>query len=252
MHIFVITHFHESFASSIVAIEDVLQNFQHFVGGAVLAIPLLQIHLEILLRGDLGAIGAGHHDLLSAHAPTFCSEVDAFTGALGHIASRVAHQGHAADHAPGAGMLGDRMGFHLDDFTVQEAFLGPFADAFLQALDQALVVLHGSRTHGDVVVFREDPGIEIWGDIGSHIHFRQALVVLHLFRGQLDALLESDGHVVVASIHRFGNPAVGSIGPNNQIHFQRFALAGGLARRVVRVGEGVRPLPLAARIDLGH
>ena len=59
-------------------------------------------------------------------------------------------------------MFGNRMGFHLDDFTMQQAIAGPQTNAFLQPLDQALVLLHRAGTHGHMVVLGENPGIEIW------------------------------------------------------------------------------------------
>ncbi|MFM9102898.1 MAG: geranylgeranyl reductase, partial [Cyanobium sp.] len=45
---------HKGFSGRIVAVEDVLEDFKHFVGGAVLALPLLQILLEVSLAGHLG------------------------------------------------------------------------------------------------------------------------------------------------------------------------------------------------------
>ena len=53
------------------------------------------------------------------------------------------------------------MGFHLDHFTLEQTLIGPLPDAPLQTLDQALVLLHGSRSNGHVVVFGEHPGVEV-------------------------------------------------------------------------------------------
>lgn len=48
-------------------------------------------------------------DGLRAHAPTLCGEVDAFSGALGHIACGITHQDGTVLHAPRARMLWDWM-----------------------------------------------------------------------------------------------------------------------------------------------
>ena len=58
-------------------------------------------------------------------------------------------------------MLWDRMRFHLDDLTLEQALTGSFANAFLKTFDQGLIFLHGPCPHGDVVVFREHPGIKV-------------------------------------------------------------------------------------------
>jgi hypothetical protein len=144
------------------------------------------------------------------------------------------------------------MGFHLDHFTIEQTFFSALANAFLQALDQGLVLLHGAGAHGNVVVFGKHPGIEIGRHIGAHIHFSKTLIVLHLFRGQLDALLEGDRHVVIAGIHGLGDPAIGPIGTDDHIHDHVLGHTGGLAGAVIGVVQGVGTLALAAGINLGH
>ena len=68
-------------------------------------------------------------------------------------------------------MFGDRMGFHLDHFALEQTIAGSLADALLQTLNQGLILLHGAGSHRDMIVFGKDPGIKIRGNIGSHIHF---------------------------------------------------------------------------------
>ena len=58
-------------------------------------------------------------------------------------------------------MFRNRVGFHLDHFAIDQALLGTLTDAFLQAFDQALVLLHRASSHGHVVVLGENPGVEI-------------------------------------------------------------------------------------------
>ena len=116
-------------------------------------------------------------------------------------------------------MLRNRMGFDLDDFAVNQPFFGSFTDALLESLDQPLVLLHGSSTNRHVVVLGEHPGIKVWRYISTHIHLSQVFVVLHLLGRQSDALLESDGHVVVTGIHSLGHSTISAISPHNQINF---------------------------------
>ena len=143
------------------------------------------------------------------------------------------------------------MGFHLDHFPFDQALAGPLTDAHLQVFDQGLVFLHGAGADRHVVVFGEDPGVEVRRDIGADVHLGQALVVAHLFGRKLDPLLEGDGHVVIAGIHRFGDAAVGTIGANDQIHLKAFGGAGGRTIAVVRVLQGVGTLALGSGLDLG-
>ena len=149
-------------------------------------------------------------------------------------------------------MFWNRMGLHLDHFAIEQAFFGPLTDAFLQALNQGLVVLHRSSTHGHVVVLWKDPGVKIGRHISAHIHLSQAFVIFHLFGRQLDAFLECNGNVVIAGIHRLGNTAVGPIGADDQIHLQGLGLPGGFPRGVIGIGERVRALAVLAGVDFGH
>jgi hypothetical protein len=50
-----------------------------------------------------------------------------------------------------------------------------------------------------MVILGEHPAIEIRGNIITHIHLSQVLVVLHLVIGDADALLLMDGQVSILS-----------------------------------------------------
>ena len=215
LHIFVVAHLYKSFAGCVISVENILQNFQHLIGGTVLLVPDFQINLQIFFAGNLAAITAGLHHLLCAHAPTLGGKINTFTGALGYISSCIAHQGHPANDAPGAGMFRNGVGLHLDHLTIEQALFSPLADANLQALNQGLIFLHGACADGNMVILGENPCIKVWGNIGSHVHLGQIFIIFHLFRWQLDALLESDCHVVIAGIHCLGHPAIGAIGTND-------------------------------------
>ena len=49
-----------------------------------------------------------------------------------------------------------------------------------------------------MVVLGEHPSVEVGGDVVTNVHLSELLVELHLLVGDLDALLESDGVVVLA------------------------------------------------------
>ena len=102
-------------------------------------------------------------------------------------------------------MFWDRVGFHLDHFTFEQALVGPLTDAALQTFDQALVLLHRPRADGNVVVFGEHPGVKIRRNIRADVHLGQIFVVSHLLGRKFDPLLERDRHVVIAGIHGLGN-----------------------------------------------
>ena len=115
----------------------------------------------MLLGGNHRAVLGDLNDGLRAHPPALGGEIDALTGAFGDVSRGVTDQGHPADHTAGTGVLGDRMGFDLDHFAFEQALVRPLPDALLQTFDQALVLLHGAGAHGHVVVFGEDPGVEV-------------------------------------------------------------------------------------------
>ena len=229
-----------------------MQQLQHLVGGAIFTIPFLDVNLEIGFGGDGLTLLASRHDLFGAHAATFSGEINPLARALGDITGGITHQGHATHHPAGTGMLGDWVGLYLDHFAIEQALFSPFPDALLQTLNQGLVLLHGAGAHSYVVVFREHPGVEIWRHIGSDIHFGQVFVILHLFGWQLNPLLESNRHVVIASIHRLGNAAIGPIGANDQINGQFLGNTSGFTGAVIGVMEGIGALALGAGINFGN
>ena len=98
------------------------------------------------------------------------------------------------------------MGFDLDDFAALKALGRAGANARLELLDLGLVDPHGASAYGDVVVLREDPGVEVGGDIVAHVHFGQVFVVGHFVVGQANALLEGDRIVVIPGLDGLGNP----------------------------------------------
>ena len=142
------------------------------------------------------------------------------------------------------------MRFHLDHFAFEQALVGPFSDALLQTLDQALVLLHGAGAHCHMVVLGEHPGIEVRRNIRADVHLGQILVIGHLFGRKLDPLLEGDGHVVVPGIHRFGHAGVGTVSADDQVHIEALLFAGGAAAAVVGVMKGVGTLSVVTGVDL--
>mmetsp|Transcript_5835 Transcript_5835/g.10519 ORF Transcript_5835/g.10519 Transcript_5835/m.10519 type:complete len:428 (-) Transcript_5835:55-1338(-) len=181
------------------------------------------------------------HDRLSAHATTLGSKIDALTRALSHIPCRITHEDGAVLHAPRARVLRDRVGLNTNDLPALNAYGGTVTDALLVALD-SLLVDDGAGSDCHVVALGEDPGVEIWRHIISHVHLGTVLIVVHLRLRDAHALLESNGILVVASLNVLCDAAVGAICSHHNINFKGLLLplAGiaFLAAKVV-VGEGV-------------
>ena len=79
LHVLVVTHLDEGFSGGVIAIENSLQDVQHRVGGAVLAVPALEVgRLDLLLSGDGGSAIGDFHDCFGTHPAALGSEVDAF------------------------------------------------------------------------------------------------------------------------------------------------------------------------------
>ena len=146
-------------------------------------------------------------------------------------------------------MFRDGMRLNLDDLAFVKTFCGAFTNPLLQALDQALVLLHRPCPHGHMVVFGEHPGIEIRGNVGTDVHLSQILVIGHFLRRKLDPLLKGDGNVVIAGIHGFGHPGIGAIGTDDQIHIQRLLFPGWSSATVIGVMDGVGTLSFLTGIN---
>ena len=84
-------------------------------------------------------------------------------------------------------MLGDGVRFDLDHLAFEQTLAGAITDPSLETLNQALVLLHRAGANRHVVVFGEDPGIEIGGHISAHVHLGEIFVVGHLLSRQLPA-----------------------------------------------------------------
>mmetsp|Transcript_76284 Transcript_76284/g.120466 ORF Transcript_76284/g.120466 Transcript_76284/m.120466 type:complete len:499 (-) Transcript_76284:183-1679(-) len=219
LDILLLAQFHKTLTGSIAGVKDLLQQIQDQIGWAVLAIPLTKVLHQIGLIDHAGALLGVLHDGLCAHATALGGEVDAFTGALGHVARCITHQDGTILHTPRPRVLRDRMRLHPDDVATLNAGGCSVADALLVLLD-ALLVHHRAGAHGHMVTLGEDPGIEVRRHILAHVHLGPLLVVIHLLLRDLHSLLEGNGIFVVSSFDIFGHPAVGAIGPNHHIHLQ--------------------------------
>ena len=149
-------------------------------------------------------------------------------------------------------MLWDGVSFHLDHFTFEQAFGGAFSNALLQALNQALVLLHRAGTNCHVVVFREHPGVEIGRHICADVHLSEILVIRHLLRWKFDPFLEGNRHFVITRVHCFGHPGVGTISANDQIHIKGFWVPCWTTLAVVGVVNAIWALPVFAGVDFLH
>ena len=146
-------------------------------------------------------------------------------------------------------MLWNGVSFHLDHFTFEQAFGGAFSNALLQALNQALVLLHRAGTNCHVVVFREHPGVEVGRHICADVHLSEILVIRHLLRWKFDPFLEGNRNVVITGIHRFRHSGVGAISPDDQIHIQGFWVPSRTATAVIGVVDAIRALPVVTGVD---
>mmetsp|Transcript_26347 Transcript_26347/g.40808 ORF Transcript_26347/g.40808 Transcript_26347/m.40808 type:complete len:298 (+) Transcript_26347:630-1523(+) len=138
-------------------------------------------------------------------------------------------------------MLRDGVSLDLDDLSALNFIGGTVADGLLVLLDSRAVD-NGSSSNTNVVVLGEDPSIEIGRDIITDIHLCHLLVKLHLLVGDLNTLLESDGEVVLSSIHGLSNAAVGSIGTDDQIKLTALGSSRGVASLILLEVDGVRLL----------
>eukprot|EP00959_Pyramimonas_sp_CCMP1952_P123502 2581918-Pyramimonas_sp.AAC.1 len=95
LHVLVGAHLHKRLARGVGAVEHLLQDVEHLVGGPVLAVPLVQVHAQVGLVNGEGAVLGALNNRLGTHAAGLGGKVDALAGALGHVAGGVAHERHA-------------------------------------------------------------------------------------------------------------------------------------------------------------
>mmetsp|Transcript_76283 Transcript_76283/g.120462 ORF Transcript_76283/g.120462 Transcript_76283/m.120462 type:complete len:339 (-) Transcript_76283:652-1668(-) len=241
LDILLLAQFHKTLTGSIAGVKDLLQQIQDQIGWAVLAIPLTKVLHQIGLIDHAGALLGVLHDGLCAHATALGGEVDAFTGALGHVARCITHQDGTILHTPRPRVLRDRMRLHPDDVATLNAGGCSVADALLVLLD-ALLVHHRAGAHGHMVALGEDPGVEVRRHVLAHVHLGTVLVVIHLLLRNSHTLLEGNGILVVSSLNVLGHSAVGSIRPNDHVHLQclLLTLAGvAVLTLVVIVGQDI-------------
>mmetsp|Transcript_16662 Transcript_16662/g.33604 ORF Transcript_16662/g.33604 Transcript_16662/m.33604 type:complete len:315 (+) Transcript_16662:593-1537(+) len=114
-------------------------------------------------------------------------------------------------------MFGDGVGFDLDDLTSGNLVTGTVANRLLVLLDGGAVD-NGSSSDTNVVVLGEDPSVKVGRHIITNVHFSHFFVEFHLVVRDLNAFLEGNGKVVLASIHSLGNTRVGTISTNNKVN----------------------------------
>ena len=101
-----------------------------------------------------------------------------------------------------------------------------------------------------MVVLGEHPAVEVGGDVVADVHLGEVLVVLHLLVGDLDALLEGDGVVVLAGVDVLGDAGVGTVGTDDDVHLHRLGLANLGVHLVVVVVDGDGTVALAGVVEL--
>ena len=218
LHVLLLTELHEALTGSITRVEDLLKQVQNQVGGAVLRIPFADVLHEVSLIDHAHTLLRALGDGLRTHTTALGSKVDALTRALGHVAGGVTHQNCPVLHAPWARVLRDGMRLDANDLATVDAHGRAITDALLVPLD-ALLVDDSAGAHGDVVALGEDPGVEVRGDVITHIHLGAVLVVVHLLFRNAHALLERDGVLVIPGFNVFGHPAVGAICSDNHLRW---------------------------------
>mmetsp|Transcript_8947 Transcript_8947/g.37885 ORF Transcript_8947/g.37885 Transcript_8947/m.37885 type:complete len:469 (+) Transcript_8947:245-1651(+) len=249
LHVLVRAHLHESFARGVGAVENLLQDVENLVGGPVLAVPLVEVRAEVGFVDGQSAVLRLLHHRFRGHATGLSGEVDALAGALSDVPRGVADESHATLHAPGSGVLGNRVRLDADDLAARALLLGALAHRRLVRLDRRLV--HDrAGAHRDVVVLGEDPAVKVGRDVVADVHLRQILVVLHLLVGDLDALLERDGVVVLAGVDVLRDARVRAVGADHDVHFHRLRLANLSVGFVVVVVDGDRAVPDAGVLEL--
>ena len=115
-------------------------------------------------------------------------------------------------------MLGDGMSLYFDDFATDQSLRGAGADSRLQLLNLGLVNPHGAGSNRNMVVFGEDPRIEVGRNVVTDIHFCQIFVVSHQAVWQTNALLKRDRVVIKACINGLSDAGVRAICTNDNIH----------------------------------
>mmetsp|Transcript_1927 Transcript_1927/g.4195 ORF Transcript_1927/g.4195 Transcript_1927/m.4195 type:complete len:472 (+) Transcript_1927:126-1541(+) len=250
LHVVVVAELDERFARRVAAVEELLQDVEHLVREPVLLVPLVKVHAEVTLVNHALAALALCHDRLRAHSARLGGEVDALSGALCHVSGGIADERNTSAYALRPRVLRDGVCLNADDLSSGALLAGSVADRRLVLLDGRLVD-DSSRAHGDVVVLREHPAVEVGRDVVSDVHFREVLVVLHLLVRQRDALLEGDGVVVLAGTHRLGDAGVGTVGADDDVNLELRLHANGVlsVERVVRDFEGLFAL---STLDLLH
>ncbi|CAL9123198.1 unnamed protein product [Musa textilis] len=208
LHVLICAQFHQRLAPGVAPVEHLLQQAQEPEHAPVLLVPFPQV-----LRLE---VGFGHHppllprphDGLPAHPPRLGGEVNPLAGAPGD--RRPPH------HPSRPRVLRDRVRLHPDHLPAGYLGPGPGPDRGLKPLDVGLGG-GGAGADGHVVAFGEDPGVEIWGDVGADVHLGEVLVAGHASRGEPDPLLESDSGGVIAGGDGAGDAAVGAVGADDDI-----------------------------------
>mmetsp|Transcript_7160 Transcript_7160/g.15532 ORF Transcript_7160/g.15532 Transcript_7160/m.15532 type:complete len:424 (-) Transcript_7160:245-1516(-) len=250
LHIFGVAQLNERLTGTIVRVEHLLQDVEDSVGGSIKLIVISKVRPFNLFLG--GKPLSAFHELnngLSSHATGLGGEVDTLTRALGDIPSGISNEGHAALDAAGTIVLRDWVGLNLDDLSPSNLISSTVADGLLVLLN-GRAVHNGSSSNTNVIIFGEDPSVEVRGDIVADIHLSHLLVERHLILSDLDALLEGNGEVVLASVHGLRHARVGAVGSDDEVDVHLGGFASRLARLEGLVFDGV--LLLRLLVALGH
>ncbi|KAJ6838460.1 geranylgeranyl diphosphate reductase, chloroplastic-like [Iris pallida] len=171
LHVLVPAQLHQRLPPDVAPIEHLLEQVKEPEHDRVPVVPLPQVLPHQVLFSHHPLPLPRPRDGLPAHPPGLGSEVDPFPRALGHVPRRVPHEGHPPPDPPRARVLRYRVRLHLDHLSSCDLRLDSRPHPRLVLLDVGL--RHdGARADRDVVALREDPAVEVRGDVASDVHLR--------------------------------------------------------------------------------
>ena len=205
-----VAKFDKGLASTVVGVEDLLQDIKDGVSGSVQFVVFGKVGLfHFFLGGQSLSTVHKLNNFFSCHASRLGGEVDTLTGALGYVTSSVTDKSHASLDTTRAVVFWDGVGLNLDDLTSGNLVSGAVTDGLLVLLD-GRTIDNSSCSNTDVVVLGQDSSVEIGGNIVTHVHFRHFFIKFHLVFRDLDAFLKGNCKIVLAGIHALPWPHANS------------------------------------------
>mmetsp|Transcript_21165 Transcript_21165/g.36346 ORF Transcript_21165/g.36346 Transcript_21165/m.36346 type:complete len:229 (-) Transcript_21165:862-1548(-) len=174
------TELNECLTGRVGIVEDGLQDIQDLVCCPIFVVPVLDVGIfELLLRRNPVPILTELDDGFGAHATRLRCKVDTLSGAFGHISGGITDEGNAANNTAGTRVLRNGVSLDFDQLAASKTLSRTDADGILVFLN-AGAINDRARSNSNVVVLRENPGVEIRGHIISNVHLSEVLVVFHL------------------------------------------------------------------------